>query len=111
MRLCELQQLIDDLVEDGLDTNTEVIFGGQPNYPFGYSIGGYCLDHTFEYSFSRGREQQRTVLVLTEKAQLAYGHKEWWDCPEIHPGCEHEWEEVEGEPPHDVCINCGETRF
>lgn len=27
------------------------------------------------------------------------------------PPCEHAWEEQPGEPPRDVCVNCGETQY
>lgn len=33
------------------------------------------------------------------------------DCPlQMCEQCEHEWQEVDAEPPYDVCSKCGERR-
>lgn len=42
--------------------------------------------------------QRKREVAAAEQASL------------LHRGCDHDWQEQEGEPPVDICNSCGETR-
>ena len=109
MNIRELMAILEEAKESrGLTDESEVIIGDQPHYPFGTSISGAVTDHTFCETLSYNKNgEPRSVLVLTEGHQLAYGNKAWWNGEDIPAECEHEWIEVDAEPPYNVCISCG----
>ena len=67
-----IQEMIDELeeVKNFHGGDIEINFGGQPRYPFEYSIERIIFD-------DKGDEDPRAIIL--EGSQLRYGKKAWWD--------------------------------
>jgi hypothetical protein len=55
------------------------------------------------------------MAILQIDANDYWEDQQYDDCAtlikrEQQATCKHQWEEVNAEPPYDVCVSCGEVR-
>jgi hypothetical protein len=60
------------------DADAEVLFMGQPSYPFEYTVTGVCSRADFEEP--EEGEGKESDVFLVEGKQVRYGSREAWDA-------------------------------